>query len=177
MKLLYITDVSQVDYLLNNFNEFESYTPITGDISSAFVLQNNFVDFINEWDYLRPELIQKNWDLANNFSENWWNEIHFNIPSDLKQYFIATSQDMVFPLEVIFNSKTVYEDIFKRFQIEELAGFFLENNAILRTGPIPTHRAARSIAQAILFWIADCNGIPYVNIEMKFQLTSDKLIS
>ena len=176
MKLLYITDVSQVQYFLKNREEFEGYMPITGDISSVFLMQNNLLEFINEWDLLPPTVIEQNWNLANDFSKNWWNEVDFDIPNDVKEYYFATSQDMVYPLEAIFNAKLVYEELFKKFKIEELLGFFLQKQAVLRTGPIPTHRAVRSIAQAILLWIADKNSVPYKSIEMNFLLTNDKLV-
>lgn len=176
MKLLYITDVSQVQYLLKNREKFDGYMPITGDISSVFLLQNSLLEFINEWDLLSSSVIEKNWNLAYDFSKNWWNEVDFDIPDDVKEYYFATSQDMVYPLEAIFNAKSVYEELFMKFNIEELLGFFLEKQAVIRTGPIPTHRAVRSIAQAILFWIADKNLVPYKAIEMNFLLTNDKLV-
>ncbi len=176
MIILYITDVSQVQYFLKYKNEFEGLIPMTGDIASSFLLQNNQVKYINEWDFFKPITIEKNWNLANTFSKKWWTEVNFEIPNEILKYFEATSQDMVYPLEAVFNAYSIYQEIFKKFTIDELHGFFLENQAVIRTGPIPTHRAVRSIAQSILFYIADKHEIPFKKIEINNPLSNDKLV-
>lgn len=173
MKLLYFTDVIQVNYFIKNKDQFNGFTPITGDITAAFVLLHNKIEFINEWDYLKPHQIQNNWDLANNFSKSWWSELEILLNMDLQAYFESTSQDMVWPLEAIYNSKSVYDEIFSKFKIAEVYGFFQNNKAVIKTGPLPAHKAVRSIAQSILFWIADEKSIPYYKLDLQLELSSE----
>ena len=172
MKLLYLTDICQLNDLLPNKELLKNFMPITGDISVSFKLIQNKIPFINEWDYLNKNQIEFNWDLANEFSKTWWKGFNFDIPPDFNNYFLCTSQDMVYSLEAIFNSYEVYSSIFDKFKIMEVHGYFLNNQSVIRTGPMPTNRAVRSITQAILFWIADLKSIPIYKIESNFKLSN-----
>jgi hypothetical protein len=176
MKLLYLTDICQVRDLICNEELLNNYMPITGDISVSFKLIEKKIPFINEWDYLNKNSIQFNWDLANDLSKSWWIGFNFDIPQDLKKYLLCTTQDMVYSLEAIFNSYEVYNSIFDKNNITEVHGYFLNNQSVIRTGPMPTNRAVRSIAQAILFWISDLRSIPIYKLESNFKLSKASLL-
>jgi hypothetical protein len=175
MKLLLLTDICQLNDFLSKKDLLQNYMPITGDISVSFKLIQNNIPFINEWDYLNKNQIQFNWDLANDLSKIWWTGFNIDIPPEFNKYLLCTSQDMVYSLEAIFNSYEVYTSIFDKFKIIEVHGYFLHNQAVVRTGPMPTNRAVRSITQSILFWIADLKSIPIYKLETNFKLSNSFL--
>ena len=175
MKLLYITDISQLTDYFSDPNSYKDLTIITGDISVAFELETSGVNYVNEWDFLSNKEIENNFDQANVISKKWWNEIYNIHTHDGQHYFSSTCQDMVYSIEAALNSKCIYDSLFSKYKILEIHGFFLKDQAVIKTGPIPTHRAVRSITQAILFWICKKKSIPVFRLVSKYPLSLGRL--
>jgi glycosyltransferase involved in cell wall biosynthesis len=176
MEILYLTDVSQIDYLRKtNPLLLRQMRPLTGDMVVAFELEKMGVHFIDEWDYIKPEELKKNWELAHSLSITWW---HGNVANRTYEEFSlceAAQQDMVYPLTACLNARTVYERLFREFKVDSIDGYFLPNTAVIRTGPAPTSRALGSLTQAVLFYMAEKRRIPINKRESKLPLTQAKL--
>ncbi|MCX5784281.1 MAG: hypothetical protein NTX59_01175 [Elusimicrobia bacterium] len=172
MELLYFTDISQLQYVLDKKPLLlEQMQPITGDVVVACELERRNISFVDEWDFLGPTDIERNSGIANDLSGTWWHE---NLASTEYEGFSlldAARQDMVYPLEACLNARTVYEKIFQKNHINRISGYFLPEIGVIRCGPFPTHRAVRSVSQAILFWLADKYGIQIDKLESKYPLS------
>ncbi len=172
MELLYFTDISQVQYVLDKKPQlFEQMRPITGDIVVAYELDRLNIGFIDEWDFLEPADIEKNWEIANRLSTSWWDEINANVGYEGFSLFDATKQDMVYPIEACLNAQVVYERIFQENCIDRISGFFLPSIGVIRTGPSPIRRAAMSVSQAVLFWLAEKYNISVNKLETDCPLS------
>lgn len=171
MKLFYLSDVSQVDYFLSNKIYLKNFVPITGDISVSFEFELRNIKYLNEWDYLSIEDINNNFDTANSLSCYWFSELFPDIIPIDKTYFCSTSQDMVYSLEAALNAYSLYTTLFSQFHITEIHGFFLDNQAVIKTGPLPTNRAVRSVSQSILFWLCEKELIPIIQLKSKFPIS------
>lgn len=176
MELLYFTDISQVQYVLDKEPQLlETMRPVTGDIVVASELESLDIPFIDEWDFLEPIDIERNFEIANNLGTKWWDE---NIASTEYEGFALTEcaeQDLVWPFEACLNARVVYEKIFRKYQVDHITGYFLPPIGVVRTGPTPTHRAIRSLTQAVLFWVADKYKIQYKYRESGYSLSAGNL--
>ncbi|HEY4784550.1 MAG TPA: hypothetical protein VIH57_00810 [Bacteroidales bacterium] len=176
MNLLYFTDISQFQYVLERKPQLlEQMQPITGDIVVAYELQNRNINFINEWDFLEPADIERSWEIANNLSVDWWNKNMTRPEYEGISLVDATRQDLVYSFEACLNANVVYERIFKNYPINRISGYFLPSVGVIRTGPAPTHRAVRSVSQAVLFWLADQHNIIVEKFEAEYPLSRGTL--
>lgn len=174
MELLYITDISQIKFILDvSPNLLEKFTPITGDLVVSNELENLGINFIDEWDYLTPKTIESNWILSNKLTKCWTNEAGID-PVYYEDISLSecAGQDLAYSFEAALNARVVYEKIIETHNVTRIAGFFLPEIAVIRTGPFPTHRAVRSISQAVLFWIAESRNIPVEKLESTYNLSS-----
>ncbi len=149
--------------------------PVTGDIVVAWELQRLNIPFIDEWSYLEPDDIERSWEAANNLSVHWWDE---SLASTAYEGFAladAARQELVYPFEACLNARLVYERIFQSMTVDRISGFFLPETGVIRTGPFPTHRAVRSVAQAVLFYAAEKNGIPLTRVDSNSPLSKGTL--
>lgn len=174
MELLYITDVSQIKFILENASDLlNRFTPITGDLVVSNELESLGVNFIDEWDYLSPNDIESNWRLSAKLTKCWWEELGIDqIYFENISLSQCASQDLTYSFEAALNARTAYEKIIEAHNVTRIVGFFLENRAVIRTGPYPTHRAVRSISQAVLFWIAKSKNIQVDSMESTYNLSS-----
>jgi hypothetical protein len=174
MELLYFTDISQLKYILNvSPNLLKKYTPITGDLVVSYELENLGIDFIDEWDYLTSKTIESNWILSKKLTKCWTNEAGIDAVyfEDISLNECAEN-DLAYSFEAALNARLVYEKIIEKYNVSSIAGFFLPEISVIRTGPFPTHRAVRSISQAVLFWIAECRKITVKKLESPYDLSS-----
>lgn len=173
MELLYFTDISQVNYVVGNMPEMlRRMRPVTGDIVVAYELERLGIDFIDEWSFLEAEDIARNSETAHILSTRWWDEHLASTEYEGFSLADAAQQDMVYPLEACLNASSVYDRIFSTYQIKKISGFFLPPVGVVRTGPIPTNRAVRSVTQAILFYRAERYGIPVIKLNSGLPLSS-----
>ena len=176
MELLYFTDISQVDYVVDNMPELlRQKRPVTGDIVVAYELERLGIDFIDEWHFLGSDDITKNYETAHLLSATWWDEHLASTEYEGFALSDTTQQDMVYPLEACLNARSVYDRIFSSYQIEKISGYFLPPVGVVRTGPLPTHRAVRSVSQAVLFYLAEKRGIPVVKLNSGRPLSSGRI--
>lgn len=173
MELLYFSDISQLDYVLATKPELlRQMRPITGDMVVSFELERLGIEFIDEWDFLKPEDIEKNREAAHSLSTSWWDE---DLASTEYEGFLlsdAAQQDLVYPfLEASLNACVVYKRIISSYPIERLNGYFLPSVAVVRAGPAPTSRAVRSITEAILIFIAEKAKILVVKLNSPHPLS------
>jgi len=168
-----LSEISHLDFVLAQKPEMlKSMRPITGDMVVAFELERLGIDFIDEWDFLQPDEIEKSKETAHVLSKTWWDE---NLASTSYEGFSLThvaQQDLVYPFEACLNARVVYERIFKAHPISKVSGYFLPPVGVVRTGPAPTTRAVSSVAQAILFYIAERQGIPVDKLHSPLPLTA-----
>jgi hypothetical protein len=176
MEILYISEISQLDYIINNKPSLlDQKKLMTGDMVVAFELEKKAINFIDEWDFIKPEEFENNWDLAHKLSNTWW---HDKVLSPIYHGFSlceTTQQDMIYPLTACLNARTIYSRIFNEFTIKRIDGYFLPNTAVIRTGPSPTCRSVTSITQSILFYMAEQREIPLIKLESKFPLTKGQM--
>lgn len=173
MELLYFTDISQVDHIVDNTPELlRQKRPITGDIAVAYELERLGIDFIDEWDFLGSEDIARNCETAHLLSTTWWDEHLASTEYEGFSLSDTAQQDMIYPLEACLNARTAYDRILNSYQIEKISGYFLPPVGVIRTGPIPTNRAVRSVTQAVLFYMAEQRGIPVIKLDSERPLSS-----
>lgn len=172
MELLYFSDISQLDYVrASKPDMLKQMRPVTGDMVVAFELERLGVDYIDEWDFLKPENIETNKDVAHSLAKNWWDE---NLASTEYNGFALTDvaqQDLIFSFEASLNARTVYGRLFDTYTVEKIIGFFLPSVAVIRTGPAPTSRAVQSVSQAIMFYMADQRGIMVDKLTSSLAIT------
>ena len=178
MDLLYFSDISQLDHVLESDpGLLERMRPMTGDMTVSYELERLGIDFIDEWNYLQPEDIERNWNEAYRLSMNWWD----GNPEDAEYEGLdlrdAASQDMVYSLEASLNARTAYGRIFDAFEVKRISGYFLPKVAVVRTGPAPTSRAVLSVTQAVLIYMAEGRGIPVEPLESTRPLSQGRLAS
>ncbi len=158
--LLFFSDVAQVKHIqLNEPERLNDMLPVTADMTVAFMLEQEGIAFVDEWDFLSENQIVENKKNAHLLAKNWWDEqvasTEYNglLLSDLVE------QDLVYPLEASLNARTVYTGLLDAYSVKKISGFFLSSVPVIRTGPVPTAMAVHSVSQAILFYMADQRGI------------------
>lgn len=172
MDLLYFSDITQLDYVLKKNPEYlQSLRPITSDMTVAFELQLRKIKFIDVWNFIENEEIEKNWNDAHTISQKWWGETKANVLYGVENLCVAAQQDFIYALEACLNSKTAYKKILEKYQVRKLYGFFMPPVAVVRTGPAPVTRAVRSVSESVLFFLADHFGIEVT------EITADKSLS
>lgn len=172
LEILYFTDIVQVRYVAEKSPHlFRQMRPMTGEIVVADEFERLHIPFIDEWQYLENSDIERNFEAANNLSARWWDRRIPEIEYKGLPLSEAARQDLVFAFEAALNAKVVYNRILSSAKIEKVSGFFLPPAGVVRTGPLPTHRAVRSVAQAVLFWATERLQIPIV------RLTCDRPLS
>ncbi len=174
MELLYLTDISQVNYIFDNsLDYFEKYTPLSGDLVVSSKLEKLGISFIDEWDYLAKEYINLNWQNSLTLSKKWCKELKIE---EIKYNNVllskCTQQDFAYSFEAALNARTAYEKILNEFDVTRIFGFFLPDTPVIRTGPAPTHRAVRSVSQSVLFWLAENKNIPIIKLKSNYDLSS-----
>lgn len=178
MDLLYFSDVSQLDYVLDSNPELlHQMRPITGDMVVSFELERLIVDYIDEWSLIEPEEIEKNWNDAYALSTSWWDESLASTKYGIEALTDSAQQDMVYPFQACLNARTAYCRLFREFSIKKISGYFLPNVAIIRTGPAPTSRAVRSVSQAVLIFQAEKRDIPVEKLNSPYPLSLGKASS
>src|SRR5947209_8085796 len=74
-KLLLLTDVSQVDEILECCPEWlDRARLVTTDLTVAAELERLQIPFIDGWSFLTPEDIDRNWHTARALAGSWWDE-------------------------------------------------------------------------------------------------------
>jgi len=165
MELLYFSDISQLDYVVANTPDLlRQIRPITGEFVVSYELERLGIEFIDEWDFLGPDDIKRNWETAHLLSRTWRDEQLASTEYEGFSLTGAAQQDMVYSFEACLNARTVYDRIFRSYSVEKISGYFLPLVAVVRTGPAPTGRAVRSVAQSVLFYIAEKHGIHVVEL-------------
>jgi hypothetical protein len=161
LELLYFSDISQLDYVLASKPDFlRKMRPITGDMVVAFELERLGNEFIDEWDFIKADEIEKNRNDAYQISRTWWSEYFASTEYEGLSLADVAKQDLFYPFEASLNARTIYDRIFCTYPVERVSGYFLPSVGLVRTGPAPTSRAVRSITEAIFFYIAERYGIP-----------------
>jgi hypothetical protein len=153
MELLYFSDVSQLDCMLNSMPELLlNKIPTTGDMQVSYELERLGIEFIDEWDFIEQIEIEENWNKAYILSKKWCDNTSLIMGHELNKY---SATELIYPLQACLNARTIYGRLFKRYSIKKISGYFLLNKAVIRTGPAPTSRAVQSVTQAVLFYMAD----------------------
>ena len=80
---------------------------MTGDMLVAFNLEKLGIQFIDEWDFIKPEELKNNWDLGHNLSKTWWlgktgmtDHVGFSL-------WETAQQDMIYPFIACLNARTI----------------------------------------------------------------------
>lgn len=158
--LLFFTDISQlVDVKTKNPALLKQRRLVTGEMSVAFELENLGIEFIDIWNFLSPEDIEKNKNKARKLAENWVHEYLSSCESKDLVVTDTTQEDLVYPFEAALNAITAYGRLFNEYAIEKISVYLLPSIALIRTGPRPTSRAAGSVALAVLVYMAEKRNI------------------
>lgn len=172
-KLLYLTDVNQIQYVLDHCpTYFDEMVPLTGELVVAYELKRRKIDFLNEWDYLSSSEIEKNNSLSTSILANWYDPAL--APLSFMDINLASmaKEDLAYAFLCCLNASTAFRKILDNSSIERIYGFFLEPIPIIRNGPAPAHRALRSIAQAVIFYLAEQKGITIHKLPLSLPLSN-----
>ncbi len=175
MNLLVLSDISQVKYLLQHQAAvLTSHRLMTQDFTVAHELERLQIPFLDEFCYLSPADIEENGGRAAELAEVWQQHALGGDGQGLEIAALA-KQDLVWPLDVCLNARTVYQRILESETVESLSGYWLPPQPIFSTGPAPVTRAAASLAQAILHWMAEQNHIPIRSLQCPRPLSVETL--
>ena len=171
MELLYFSNISQLDYVVkSNPRLLKHLCPMTNDFVVSYELERMGIDFIDEWDFLEPNDIKKNWETANSLSKTWLGEQFLNAKYTQFTLSDAAQIDIIYPFQACLNAQTVYYNIFNLYPVEKITGYFLPSLGVIRSGPYPTNRAVSSVTQAVLFYMAEKRGIPIIKLNSGYPL-------
>src|SRR5690348_3608091 len=111
--LLFLTDVSQVEDLQQRPGGWLAQARVVaGDLATAAALERLGVPFVDEWSFLTPDDISRNWHRAYDLATGWWDEAlasteHRGVP--LAQ---VGRHDWIYPFEIALNARTLYDRLF-----------------------------------------------------------------
>lgn len=172
--LMFLTDVSQVRRVVRGWPHRKDRTRlVTGDMTTAAELERLGIPFIDEWSYLEPADIDYNRKIAYQLASQWWNEklgkiefCGFSLPE-------VVEQELAMPFEMCLNSRIVFERLLKSEPFQCIYGYFLRPVAICRTVPAPLIRAATSVSQAVLRFLAERAGMPVFSLRLSRPLSME----
>lgn len=165
--LLFLSDAAQVKHIqLYEAEKFNNMLPVTADMTVAFMLEQEGIAFIDEWDFLSENQMEQNKKNAHFLAKNWWDE-HV-ASTEYNGLFLSglVEQDLIYPLEASLNARTVYAGLLDTYSAKKISGFFLSPVPVIRTGPAPTAKAVHSVSQAILFYMAEMRGIEVNHLQL-----------
>ena len=175
--LLFITDITQFRFIQNNYPDyFRKNLPITNDMVVAFEFERLSIDYIDEWDFLKLEDIEKNREIADTLAQTDWDTRYTFTENEVFAFPNVAKQDLVWPFEACLNARTIYAKLFDEYAIESIRGYFLPCVAVIRTGPYPANKAAQSVSQAILFYMAEERGIQVEKLRFELNLSHEDKI-
>ena len=161
MDLLFLNDRSQLDWLAEAPRErLKELVPVTGDLAVADGLERLGIPFLDEWDYLTPEDIVRNFDAAHKLGARWWDEGLASTAYHGFRLAEAAKYDVVFPFEMCLNAATIYGRLLETPSLGNLHAFRGPRIPVVRTGPAPLSQASASLARAVLRWQARVKGLP-----------------
>lgn len=171
--LVSLSDVSHVsDWMGRARRKLSHALPITSDLGAAAELDRQCVQFIDEFTYLSPDEMERNWNRAYELAEEWQ---RFALPPKTlsPEVAVLARQDLIYPFEMCLNAATVYRKLLTSHSVEELLVYWVPPRAVIRTGPLPISRAAASLAQAVLRWSARSRRIPERVIRPRSGMSGD----
>ncbi len=134
--MVILTDVSQLEVSSGELSQVtRGKHLVTSDITVAEALESRGIPFIDEWNFLDVSDILDNEKIADDLAQNWWcdylSEIEYPRGFPLAS---ATYQDMVPPLQVCLNARTIYDRMLNSAIVDHLYGFFLPQVGMFRSG-------------------------------------------
>jgi hypothetical protein len=157
---LFLTNISHLkDVLLFTPYMLKNMHPVTNDMTVSFELERLGIKYIDEWDYLTPNDIENNKDAAHKLAQDWWDEAIQSTSYNGIVLTKAAQEDLIFSFEASLNARTVYSRLFEAYKVREIFGYFPDPVAVVRTGPTPASKAVQSVAYAVLFYLAEKQGI------------------
>lgn len=174
MNLLMLSDISQVEYLLKHHADvLMNHLPMTQDLAVAHALDRLQIPFLDEYCYLSTKDIEENWNQAHELGEIW--QYYALGDGKSSELLDLAKHDFVLPFEICLNARTAYRRILESDSVESLCGYWLPPQPIVRTGPYPLTRAAASLAQAVLRWMAEQKKIPIHSLQCSRPLSREKI--
>jgi hypothetical protein len=171
--LLIVTDVSQVEALLAGPRLApDRVRVVTRDLAAAALLEQEKVPFLEEWDFLGPDDLDRNWHAAYDLAARWWDE--GLVPTEYHGFPLAETarQEWAWVFEMCLNAHAVYERILDAVPAREVRGYFLPRVPICQAGPHPYEQAASSLVHAVLRWCAAQRGLPVRRLPLPGPLAS-----
>ena len=158
--LLYLNDLKQLGYLIDSKSELlNSATIITGDMAVSFELERKKIFFIDLWIFLNSKDIKRSQDIAQHIYKSSFSRFKGYQENRSYNFSNTMQNDLIFPLEAMFNASTVYRKIFRKYKVKNIYGFFDKPIALIRTGPAPNIKIANHISEGVLFFLANENKI------------------
>ena len=158
--LVFLTDISQVGWGTKKVGARLADTClVTGDITVATELERRGIPFIDEWRYLSGSDMACNSEIANDLVAHWWDERLADTVYHGFSLAEAAREDLFLPILLCLNACTAYTRLLASMPVGRIHVPFLPPTAICRNVPVPGFRAATSLAQAELRWLADQAGI------------------
>lgn len=174
MDLLFLTDISQVEWAMNWMAQRSiDANLVTGDITVAAELEWRGIPFIDEWAFLSEEDQVRTDAAAYDLAAHWWNEQLAETEYHGFALAQATQGDLFLPFACCLNAHTAYSRLLASMDVDHIYGFFLPPTAICRNVPSPGFHAAISLSQAVLRWLAENAGIPLIELKKPRALTKE----
>lgn len=131
----------------------------TADLTAATVLESSGKPFIDLWEYLDEEVLERNWNLSFELSERWWGEgqgvLHRGVSVSA-----AAAGEWRLVLEAALNARVVFEAALDALSPSSVAVFAEALTPVSRNGPPPLDAPMNSVAVSVLRWILERRGVP-----------------
>lgn len=140
----------------------------TADLTAATVLESSGKPFIDLWEYLDEEVLERNWNLSFELSERWWGEgqgvLHRGVSVSA-----AAAGEWRLVLEAALNARVVFEAALDALSPSSVAVFAEALTPVSRNGPPPLDAPMNSVAVSVLRWILERRGVPFRSLPLPPQ--------
>jgi hypothetical protein len=155
IKLLYLSDIAHLeDVWVKNPHLLRQNQTLTGDMIVAFELERLGFDFIDEWDLINSDEINKNLDDSYILANNWWDEHIYSTEYEGLALTEAATIDLSYSFQASLNARTIYSRLFDKYSINIISGYFSPSFGMTRS-----YSTAASISQAVFQYIAKQRGV------------------
>ena len=127
---------------------------VTADPAVSMTLTLSDEPFVDLWDYLAPTDIERNHSIATDLAGSLTTVANISCWRHGVNLLQASSQDLVWPFELMLNAYDVLVDVFADLDVQSCAYFEQPAIPIIRTGPPPLLAASASLTVAMMKYVA-----------------------
>lgn len=159
-EILFLNDPHEMCHARAHLREvFERCRVVTGDLATIAEAERLGIRTMNEWDYLKSEDVEENFEEAGRLVHGWWGNDRDATRHEGICLAEMASYELAWPFEMCLNSRTIYNRILDALKPRRIHLFEHSKVGVCRTGPVPIHPAAVSVSQAVLRWLSEQRGV------------------